>query len=487
MPHDYLTFESECYRLKDYFLLEAEEANPNDDDLAEGTNEPEEEESKGKDEADDTPKEGDDGKTGDEEKDDAEAEEELSDLDGDSDLGDITGNPGDAPTGDEVNKDNGAPGAINPENLLRELAEGEDNVYTRVINAMKEKFPGGKCLLKDLVEPMEKATAHAVKSFMKNKNYAPLPKEAMKGVCDNITNTILKKCSESDTPEPKPEPKPANEAIFYVKKSPVFESEEMMEGMMKNIALAAAIGAAGAGGANAATAESAPYATKSPTPLFQKQQQEANKKAEQKKAEVMQAKGKSSGTTKSSSSSAPNAKDPSSVVFSNDSTYNLTPDDYMTYKMANNLPAHYVVAGGSDGAASGGQAKSAKSGAGSSDSKEGKSGTKPGVGKSGTGSATQAAVKSDTKSSVKKGGKSGGSSNERCAAPQEKSEGFGHMLHRLAHKAVDKGGEIASGLAGGVAGAVKGGYKGANAGYRYVKNELEKDHDKMIRERNSHH
>ena len=455
---DYLTFESEFDRLKDYFLLEG--VTGNDDDLEEGTN-------------NEKPETSDDSSTGDDAgepgKNPVEAGKSddtgnLADLDGDSDLDEITGNPGDAPSAEGVNKEDGAPGAINPENLLKELAEGEDNVYTRVAKAMQEKFPAG-CSVKDVKVPLEQATAHAVKAFMKNRNYAPLSKEAMKGVCDNIADTILKKCA-GKKPNPGPRQSPAaNEAVYYVKKAPVFESEEIMEGALKNIALAGAIGLGAAGGANAATAESAPYATKAPTPLYQEFQKNADTKADRKKADV-----KTDATGKDDVSGVPNAKDPSSVVFSGSRTYTLTPDEYMTYKMANNLPAHYTVTGGSEGSRA-----------------KGKTGGEPGREdsvKAGAGSATQAAVKSDTKSSVGHGGKSRGSSGERCAAPKEKeSEGIGHTLHRWAHKAVDKGGEIGAGIIGGAVGAAKGLYHGANAGYSKAKDAIEKDHDKMIQAR----
>lgn len=473
--HDYLTFESEFERLKGYFLLEA-----SDDDLAEKTNEkepeeePEEKADKGEGKEAAEKPDGKGGGTG--EKD---AKDKPTDLDGDSDLGEITGNPGDSPSPDAVNKESGAPGAINPKNLLRELTQGQDNVYTRVINAMKERFPGGKCVVKELLGPLEQATAHAVKAFMKNKNYAPLPRQAMKGVCDNIANTILRKCTGKDLPAGRrpaqPAGKPAaNEALYYVKKSPVFESAGVLEGVMKNIALAGAIGTAGA---NAATAESAPYATKAPTPLFQQQQREANDKSDKEKAPATPTKGQSG---------VPNTKDPSSVVFNSDSTYQMTPDDYVTYKMANNLPEHYVVSGGSDDAKSGAKKPAGANTKGSEGKESGKkeSDGKPAEKASGSGSATQAAVKSDAKASVGKGSPKGQATGGRCAVQQQgNQEGVGHALHRLAHKAVDKGGEIAAGVIGGIAGAARGGYRGANAGYQKAKGAIEKDHDRMIKER----
>lgn len=488
--HDYLTFESEFDRLKKYFLLEGVGG---DDDLEEGTSEDDDgkEEKKGKKEKKDGKSESED--TGDIESDDesesdGESDDDtdgLTDLDGDSDLDDLTGNPGDAPSEDDVNKDNGAPGAINPENLIRELTSGEDNIYARVGKAMAEKFPG-KHSAKEIETPLRKVVAHAVKSFMKNKNYAPLPREAMRGVCDNLANAILKKAVVGGSQQAgKPRQAPtANEAVYYVRKAPVFEAEEMMEGALANIATAAAIGLGAANAANAATAGSAPESTLRANPAYVAMAQKAGQKADQKKAETVKKDAGSSSSATQSSASVPNAKDPKTVVFSDDSSYTLTPDDYVAYKLANNLPKNYTVSGGSAGSPAGTQAtavqkptsSAAKQGAASSSSQ----GTR-GVQKAGTGSATQAAVKGATKSSV---GKGKTASAERCEAPQEeeKSEGWGKMLHRWAHKAVDKGGEIGAGLVGGAIGAAKGAYHGANAGYRYAKDAIDSQHDEMIGE-----
>jgi hypothetical protein len=473
---DYLTFESEFDRLKDYFLLEGV---GNDDDLAEGTNEDTDKEDTDKEDKSEDSSDGegsdDSGKEGEGEKEGE--DEELTDLDGDSDLGDITGNPGDAPSADEVNKEDGAPGAINPENLLKELtADGGDNIFTRVGQAMAEQFPG-EPKVKDIEAPLLKTVAHAVKAYMKNKNYAPLPEKSMQGVCTKLADMCLKKAIKSaqakkgGQQQQKQQAPSANEAVYYVKKAPVFESEELMESFWKNAAAAAAIGF---GAANAATAGSAPYATKAPTPLYQQQQRQAAQKAEQQKAGVNKATAKSSSSAKSSSATVPNTKDPASVVFSDDSTYTLTPDDYVSYKMANNLPSHYTVSGGSDGKTQVGQPKAVANG-------------KTQVKKSGNGSASQSAVKAETKSSVSKGGKSSGSANGRCEAPkEEKSEGWGKMLHRWAHNAVDKGGEIGAGIVGGAVGAAKGLYHGANAGYSKAKDAIERQHGEMINERGQH-
>ena len=486
---DYLTFESEFDRLKKYFLLEGVDG---DDDLEEGTNEDDDKKKKKAD--------GESGDTGDTESDGESASEDesedesgddtddLTDLDGDSDLDDLTGNPGDAPSEEDVNRDNGAPGAINPENLIRELTAGDDNIYTRVGKAMAEKFPG-RHSAKEIEEPLRKVVAHAVKSFMKNKNYAPLPREAMRGVCDNLANAILKKAvAGGSRQEGRPRQAPAaNEAVYYVRKAPVFEAEEMMEGALANIATAAAIGLGAANAANAATAGSAPESTLRANPAYVAMAQKAGQKADQKKAEAGKKDAKSSSSATQSSASVPNVKDPKTVVFSDDSSYTLTPDDYVAYKLANNLPKNYTVSGGSAGSPAGTQAtavqkpasSAAKQGAASSSSR----GTR-GVQKAGTGSATQAAVKGATKSSV---GKGKPASAERCEAPQEeeKSEGWGKTLHRWAHKAVDKGGEIGAGLVGGAIGAAKGAYHGANAGYRYAKDAIDSQHDEMIDEHGS--
>lgn len=474
---DYLTFESEFDRLKDYFLLEGV---GNDDDLKEGSND--EDNSSKSEDTEDPPENTED--TGSTEENESENKTEddtdaLSDLDGDSDLGDLTGNPGDAPSEEDVNKEDGAPGAINPENLIKELTEGEDNIYTRVGKAMAEQFPG-QPTVKEIEEPLRKSVAHAVKAYMKNKNYAPLTKEAMKGVCDKLADMVLRKAVKSakdkkDGNGEKQQGNAATEAIYFVKKAPVFESEELLESFWKNAAAAAAIGLAGANAANAATAESAPVATKMGTPAYTRLVDQADKTAEKKKGEVQKTNKQASGSSvRSSSSTVPQTSNPGSVVFNKDSTYNLTPDDYVTYKLANNLPAHYTVTGGSEKAPASSNAKATTG--------------KAGVQKKGTGAASQAAVKTDTKASVNKGNrKPGSSSAERCVAPQEeKSEGWGKKFHRWAHQAVDKGGEIGAGLIGGAVGAAKGLYHGANEGYSKAKKALEKDHGDMINERGHH-
>jgi hypothetical protein len=475
---DYLTFESEFDRLKDYFLLEGV---GNDDDLEEGSND---EDSSSKSEDKEEPSEKTEDTESTEETDtedngDGDDQDALSDLDGDSDLDDLTGNPGDAPSEEDVNKEDGAPGAINPENLIKELTEGEDNIYTRVGKAMAEQFPG-QPTVKEIEEPLRKSVAHAVKAYMKNKNYAPLTKEAMKGVCDKLADMVLRKAVKSAKDKKngngkKQQGNVANEAIYFVKKAPVFESEELLESFWKNAAAAAAIGLAGANAAHSATAESAPDATKMGTPAYTRLVDQANKTAEQKKGDVQKTnKQASSSSVQSSSSTVPQTSNPGSVVFNKDSTYNLTPDDYVTFKLANNLPAHYIVTGGSEKAPASSNAKATTG--------------KAGVQKKGTGSASQSAVKTDTKASVNKGNsKPSSSSAERCVAPQEeKSESWGQKFHRWAHKAVDKGGEIGAGVIGGAVGAAKGLYNGANAGYSKAKEEIEKDHDEMIKERGHH-
>ena len=459
---DYLTFESEFDRLKDYFLMEGVDGS--DDDLKEGTNETDNDsdDSKESDESDNSDDSGDsdDKSLGDTEDGEGDVDVSgLSDLDGDSDLGDITGNPGDAPDPDKVNKEDGAPGAINPKTLLQEMAQGEDNIYIRVVNAVKEKFPNGQCKVKDLMP----AIAHAVKAFMKNKNYAPLPKEAMKAVCINVAKTIRDKGVQNAAK--KAEPK--QESVYFVKQ-PRFESEDLMEGW-KELAMAGAIAAAPM--AHSATAPSAPYATKSPTPLFQKQEQELNRKAQSKQAVNSSSSAKKvSGT----SSTVPNTPEPASVHFSDDSTYTLTPDDYVNYKLANNLPKNYTVAGGSGQSAGGIKAAPVN---------------KPAAGKQGTAgkqgkSATQAAVKSQAKSETCKS--SGNTCQKANPCQQQEDVDLGKTVHKYAHKAVDKTMEVVPSVFGGLIGAAKGFYNGANETYKAAKHSLEGDHDDMIKERGAH-
>ena len=225
---DYLTFESEFDRLKGLFLLEGA-----DDDLAEGTNADSEndegsKEDKSGDSGDDLGLDGGNGGDtdgGEEGGDDGEPASDDIDLDGDSDLGDLTGNPGDAPDAGEVNAENAPPGAINPKTLLQEMSTGEDNIYTRVVKAVKEKFPGGKCQVKDLMVPI----VHAVKAYMKNKNYAPISKEAMKAICINVARTIhdqgMKNAQKRSTVE----------SAVYFKKAPYLESQELMEGWKERL------------------------------------------------------------------------------------------------------------------------------------------------------------------------------------------------------------------------------------------------------------
>lgn len=382
---DYLTFESEFDRLKGLFLLEGA-----DDDLAEGTNADSEndegsKEDKSGDSGDDLGLDGGNGGDtdgGEEGGDDGEPASDDIDLDGDSDLGDLTGNPGDAPDAGEVNAENAPPGAINPKTLLQEMSTGEDNIYTRVVKAVKEKFPGGKCQVKDLMVPI----VHAVKAYMKNKNYAPISKEAMKAICINVARTIhdqgMKNAQKRSTVE----------SAVYFKKAPYLESQELMEGW-KELLLAGTLGASSAMGA---TAQSAPSSTLHGTPNYDNQ-----------------------STTYMAS--VPASSNPANVHFNPNATYDMTQEEFATYKAAGNLPDHYIV--------SDGKTKSKPAGSGQV--------------KQGSGSQTQKAVKNQAKSgkTTKKIAKSGSDSgDEKCHAPiPEEPVDLHKAAHDLGHKAVDVG------------------------------------------------
>ncbi len=402
---DYLTFESEFDRLKGLFLLEGA-----DDDLSEGTNADSED--------DEGSKEDDSGDSGDnldldgnesgdtdgedEGGDEGEQADDDIDLDGDSDLGDLTGNPGDAPDAGEVNAENAPPGAINPKTLLQEMSTGEDNIYTRVVKAVKEKFPGGKCQVKDLMVPI----VHAVKAYMKNKNYAPISKEAMKAICLNVARTIHDQGMKKPAPDAQNQnaKMAAVESVMYFKKAPYLESQELMEGW-KELLLA---GALGASSAMAATAQSAPDATLH---------------------------GSSDYGSKATTymASVPESSNPANVQFNPNAIYDMTQEEFATYKAAGNLPDHYIVSDGNT-----------------------KTPAKGGQVTQGSGSQTQKDVKNQAKSgkttkNVAKGGKTAqktvkngaDSDDEVCHAREPGAPtDVRRTAHDLAHKAVDKGSEL---------------------------------------------
>lgn len=397
---DYLTFESEFDRLKGLFLLEGA-----DDDLSEGSSNENDDETEGKteDEKSDADSEGsDDSLDGEESKvddlgdlgDDADLGDDDIDLDGDSDLGDITGNPDDAPDAGDVNAENAPPGAINPMTLLQEMSTGEDNIYTRVIQNAKEKFPGGTCKIKDLMVPI----AHSVKAFMKNKNYAPISKEAMKAICLKVASVIKQKCGEQQKSQEAHNASTgtqnAVESVIYFKKAPYLESQELMEGW-KELLLA---GALGASSAMAATAQSAPATSLHGTPHYDNQE-----------------------TT--FMASVPSTSNPEKVQFNPNATYDMTQDEFATYKAAGNLPDHYIV---SDGNA--------------------KTKVKTGQVKQGGNSQTQKAVKNQAKSgkTTKKIAKTGADSDDEICHARDAGAptDLRRAAHDLGHKAVDAGSEL---------------------------------------------
>lgn len=134
--------------------------------------------------------------------DEADGDDELADLDdGMGDLDDITGQETDI-SADEVNAGADEPTSVSAQQLLNELTEGDDNIYTRVIKAMQSK---------GMTEPTVKdclpIIALGIKKFMKNKNYASLSKGAMKGLVMNIAKKL------ADGPDKKPdEPDEGEEA-----------------------------------------------------------------------------------------------------------------------------------------------------------------------------------------------------------------------------------------------------------------------------------
>lgn len=406
---DYLTFESEFDRLKGLFLLEGA-----DDDLAEGSNTDDTEEEEPKKEQGDSGESGESGDDSDlaegtnegEEGGEEPASDDI-DLDGDSDLGDITGNPGDAPDAGEVNAESAPPGAINPKTLLQQMSAGEDNIYTRVVRAAKEKFPGGQCQVKDLMAII----AHAVKSFMKNKNYAPISKEAMKAICLNVAKTI----HDGGMKKPAQDGQAAVESVMYFRKAPYLESQELMEGW-KELLLAGALGASSAMGA---TAQSAPESTLHGTPRYDNQ-----------------------ATTYMAS--VPETKNPAKVQFNPNATYEMSQDEFATYKAAGNLPDHYIVSDGKT-----------------------KTPVKGGQVKQGSGSQTQKAVKEQAKSgkTTKKIAKSGpDSDDEMCHAPSPEDPVDLHKAaHDLGHKAVDVGLQ-----------AAEAGWEGAKEGLKSLWHGLKK-------------
>lgn len=466
--NNYMIFESEFDRLKPMFLLEAE-----DDDLSEA--EPEKEEpskgdakgkksedkdkdksgdSDGKDDNDDSGHDGDDGDTqgasGDASGDDI-------DLDGDSDLSDITGGNADSPSPDQVNADNAKPGAIDPANLLKEMSSGTDNIYTRVIGYARQKYPNGQCQVKDLLEPI----AHAVKAYMRNKNYAPIPKDAMKAICLNVARNIY----EGKTPT-SGKARTESAHVTYRDPRPV-ESRGLMEGW-KEILLAGGLAANGAMGA---TAQSAPVSTLQGTPRYQAMQQQANAVKQATPEKQKSFGGKAIGRAASGSG----------TQFSPDSTYQLSPQEFMKYQSSGKLPKHYIVA--SDGEAGKNMAKSRPGGAPAGKSKG--YGKDAGNGNPKTaqgGSTTQAAVKEQAKSGKTTRQISTGK-DDRCCCDGDGID-VGKTMHELGHKGVDMAYKGGSAIWGGLKGAAKGLWDGVQKSWNSADKELENDHGQMIKKKN---
>ena len=463
--HHYLMFESEFDRLKDYFLLESNDGGKSDnyDDLEEGSNEDTAE----ADEKDmpvksDNPGDGDDKPSEDGEKsgeDDSELTGDDSELD--SGIDDILGEDS-KPSPEEVNRQPAQPGAVDPKRLLSEMANGKDNIYTRVITAAKEKYPNNQCPNKDLL----RIVSVAVKSFMKNKNYA-ISKDAFKAVCLNVTKTIVDKCKASKAPAQQQKQKPAQESVRYSIKPPVYETADWMtqwnrmapaleESKLGNLAAAGTLAFIGA--ANAATAPSAPESTLIGTPRYTANvvQQDGGNVRQQKAAGAQQ-KGRAVAAT-------PSTGNPSSVHFSPDSTYQMSPDDYAKFKQANNLPPHYTVNGNSDHQPVDTGKASAQSGG------------KP--------SSTQAAVKKQVKSG--KTTQDIATGGEQCKVSPDDQKGsadLGKTVHELGHKAVDTAYKGGSALLRGAVDGAKGLWGGLKKGWSDAGKDIEKDHDEMIANR----
>ena len=439
--HHYLEFMDECERLKDLFLLEAEDDSEGGDDLAEMDPD---------DSGDDSGEEsGDDsGETSDDSSDDS-SDDGLdgdTDLDLDSDLDDITGDDSLEPEADEVNAEE-KPGAVNPETLYQEVTQGEDNIYDRTAKAALEKFPGGKCEVKDMLPII----AIGLKSYMKNKNYAALPKIDMKKLVYRIAHDIHDKLSGK---KKEGAAKPAAESVYYTGMAPT-----LMEGW-KELALAGAI--ASAPMANAATAESAPRANlgqlDNPTTYVTQSYDSASDDLD---AQTGPKQAKKSAPEKYEQ--VPHTPDYSKVDLDSSTTYQITPDQYSKMKDTGTLPAKYVVDDGDPEAAPGDAPKAAKA-------------SKKSAGNSGA--VSQKAAKAQAGSQVKHGG-------ERCAAPatEKKSGDLGTAIHKLGHSAVDLGIAGAKTAWGGIKGAVGGLIRGARDAAKEANADLKHDHDKMISER----
>ena len=476
--HHYMEFMEECERLKDLFLLEGTEdaAADGGDDLSEMT--PEED-------SGDEEKEGDDALASEDDPEEGESDDDI-DLDLDSDLGDLTGDDSLEPEADEVNAEE-KPGAINPATLYQEITQGDDNIYDRTAKSALEKFPSGKCEVKDMLPII----AIGIKSYMKNKNYAPLPKIDMKRLVFRIAHDIHDKLTGQ-----KEESKPVAEAVFYQK-----DMQTLTEGW-KELALAGAIAAAPMAG-HAATAESAPYNTHQGTSKIITN----NRSMSQDSREMVHTRdnygGKVGGSVQSSSgksakagkqvgktstpakqgggsSEVPVVSDYSKVSFDEGTTYQVTPEQLKKMQADGNVPANYQILSSSAPAGSGDKVAKASS------SSSGKSATAQ-SGKSAK-SVTQDAAKAQAKAQAKAPSGRCPVDAERCGCGGEDEDiDWKKTTHKLAHDATD----AALTLGGTAVDAVKKvpGTLGKIGGFlkrSFLNNkaELEKEHDEMIADRN---
>jgi len=502
--NNYLMFESEVERLKPLFLMEAEDDDleestpkddkPADDDKKSDDNKKSEDESsenKGDSKPEDPDKEskensGDSSGDGFEELDDANGETggETEDFDLDRDMPDITGGLGEPQNGGDVNANNGTPGAITPERLIAEITSGQDNIYTRVINEVKPKFPNGECQVKDLLEPI----AHAISAYLKNKKYAGIdtrtlekknPNKAMNQenaihlislvIAKNIKDGKFINYAERQQQQAQSAPKTESVRMGYRSVRPI-EEQTLMEGW-KDILLAGGIAANGVMGA---TAQSAPVSTLQGTPRYQAMQQQANT-PQQKQQAPQKKSGVTSGATAAPSTSS------TGVQFSPDSTYQLSPQQFQQFQASGNLPKHYIVA--SDAQAGQNVTKVPQSGSQKPSNKGYGKNTGNGNVKATQGSSvTQAAVKEQAKSGQTTKQIATGK-DERCVNPDEQSGNFGKTVHELGHKGVDLAYKGGSALWGGLKGAAKGLWDGAKKNWGEAEKDLEKDHDEMIKER----
>lgn len=463
--HHYMEFMAECDRLKDLFLMEGTEDAENKDTAKDAENATEDDgeakdtdgDGEGTDDAEGGEGSEDDGGLGD-----------LSDLDMDSDLGDLTGDDTLEPSAEEVNSEE-QPGAVNPGTLYQELTQSDDNIYDRTAKAALEKFPNGKCVVKDMLPII----AIGIKSYMKNKNYAPLPKIDMKKLVYRIAHDIHDRLASKKKATGTNSQKADMQSVRFDRVSTV-----LTEGW-KDWMMAAAIAGAPMAG-HAATAESAPMNTHQGTSKIitnnrsmdvdsremvnTKENYGGKVKADQKGSGGKQV-GRTSTPAKmgGGSSEVPTVSDYSIVSFDSGTTYQVTPEQLKKMQAVGNVPAKYQVL---DKNAPAGQGKAK--------------------------SATQAAAKAQAKTQAKSPANGGRNScrvdAERCGCSPNDGEDIDWkgIIHKGAHGATDAAltvGGTAIDVAKKVPGALSkfGGF--LKRTYNSNKAEIEKEHDGMIAER----